>query len=84
MLFKSPVMDHHTYVSDERFAAKGGAFGRRIVAGAMVFSYALGLSAKSRFNSRSNGCDRLRFIAPVIIGDTICRSVETVDRGQGP
>ena len=84
VLFKSLVMDHQTFASDKRFEAKGGAFGRRIVAGATVFSYALGLSAKSRFKSRSNGCDRLRFIAPVIFGDTICRFVETVDRGQGP
>ena len=63
---------------------RGGAFGRRIVVGTMVFSYALGLPAKNCFNSRSNGRDRLRFIAPVIIGDTICRLVETVDIGQGP
>ena len=84
VLFKSLDMDHQTFASDERFAAKGGAFGRRIVVGTMVFSYALGLPAKNCFNSRSNGRDRLRFIAPVIIGDTICRLVETVDIGQGP
>jgi acyl dehydratase len=56
MLFNSLVMDHHPYVSDQPFAEREGAFGRRLVAGAMVFSY---------------GYDRLRFIAPVFIGDTI-------------
>lgn len=71
MLFNSLVMDHHPYVSDERFANEEGLFGRRLVAGAMVFSYGLGLSATNCLNSFSYGYDRLRFIAPVFIGDTI-------------
>ena len=71
MLFNSLVMDHHPYVSDERFAAEQGVFGRRLVAGAMVFSYGLGLAATNCLNSFSYGYDRLRFIAPVFIGDTI-------------
>ncbi len=80
MLFKLLVMDHHTYVSDERYAAEEGAFGRRLVAGAMVFSYGLGLAAKSCLNSWSCGCDRLRFIAPAIIGDTICTIRENLSK----
>jgi len=71
MLFNSLVMDHHPYVSDDRFAAEAGAFGRRLVAGAMVFSYGLGLCATNCLNSFSYGYDRLRFIKPVFIGDTI-------------
>jgi acyl dehydratase len=71
MLFNSLVMDHHPYVSDERFAVEEGVFGKRIVAGAMVFSYGLGLAATNCLNSFSYGYDRLRFIAPVFIGDTI-------------
>lgn len=71
MLFNSLVMDHHPYVSDERFAAAEGVFGKRLVAGAMVFSYGLGLAATNCLNSFSYGYDRLRFIAPVFIGDTI-------------
>lgn len=71
MLFNSLVMDHHPYVSDERFANEEGVFGRRLVAGAMVFSYGLGLAATNCLNSFSYGYDRLRFIAPVFIGDTI-------------
>ena len=71
MLFNSLVMDHHPYVSDERFAAEEGVFGRRLVAGAMVFSYGLGLAATNCLNSFSYGYDRLRFVKPVFIGDTI-------------
>lgn len=71
MLFNSLVMDHHPYVSDEEFAKEEGVFGRRLVAGAMVFSYGLGLAATNCLNSFSYGYDRLRFIKPVFIGDTI-------------
>lgn len=71
MLFNSLVMDHHPYVSDQQFAAEEGVFGKRLVAGAMVFSYGLGLVATNCLNSFSYGYDRLRFIKPVFIGDTI-------------
>lgn len=71
MLFNSLVMDHHPYVSDEEFAREEGVFGRRLVSGAMVFSMGLGLAATNCLNSFSYGYDRLRFIKPVFIGDTI-------------
>lgn len=71
MLFNSLVMDHHPYVSDQEFAEQDGVFGKRLVAGAMVFSYGLGLAATNCLNSFSYGYDRLRFIKPVFIGDTI-------------
>jgi len=71
MLFNSLVMDHHPYVSDDRFATEAGQFGRRLVAGAMVFSYGLGLAATNCLNSFSYGYDKLRFVRPVFIGDTI-------------
>lgn len=71
MAFNSMVMDHHPYVSDERFAVEEGVFGRRLVAGAFVFSLGLGLAATNCLNSFSYGYDRLRFIKPVFIGDTI-------------
>lgn len=70
ILVKSLVMDHHPTVSDERFAAEDGAFGKRLAAGAVVFSYGLGLAATNFLNRISCGYDRLRFIAPVFIGDT--------------
>lgn len=71
MMFNSLVMDHHPYVSDEIFAREEGLFGRRLVAGALVFSLGLGLAATNCLNSFSYGYDRLRFIKPVFIGDTI-------------
>ncbi|MEM7047444.1 MAG: MaoC family dehydratase [Pseudomonadota bacterium] len=71
MLFNALVLDMHPYVADQPFAEKEGVFGKRLVAGAMVFSYGLGLAATNCLNSFSYGYDRLRFIAPVFIGDTI-------------
>ncbi len=71
MLFNSLVMDNHPYVADEIFARDEGMFGRRLVAGAMVFSYGLGLMANNNVNAFSYGYDKLRFIRPVFIGDTI-------------
>ncbi len=71
MQFNALVLDMHPYVADEIFAAEEGVFGRRVVAGAMVFSMGLGLVATNCVNSFSYGYDRLRFIRPVFIGDTI-------------
>ena len=71
MLFNSLVLDCHPYVADEIFAREEGIFGRRLVAGSMVFSYGLGLMAHNNVNTFSYGYDKLRFIKPVFIGDTI-------------
>jgi acyl dehydratase len=71
MLFNALVLDMHPYVSDEIFAREQGIFGRRLVAGSMVFSYGLGLVATNCVHAFSYGYDKLRFIQPVFIGDTI-------------
>ena len=71
MLFNSLVMDMHPYVGDEIFAREEGIFNKRLVAGAMVFSYGLGLMANNNIHTFSYGYDKLRFIKPVFIGDTI-------------
>lgn len=71
MLFNTLVMDLHPYVADEPFATQEGVFGRRLVSGAQVFSYGLGLFAHNNKQTFSYGYDRLRFIKPVFIGDTI-------------
>ena len=71
MLFNALVLDMHPYVADEIFAREQGVFGRRLVAGAMVFSMGLGLVATNCVNAFSYGYDKLRFIKPVFIGDTI-------------
>jgi len=70
-LFNALVLDIHPYVQDQMFAEKEGIFGRRLVAGAFVFSAGLGLVATNCVNAFSYGYDRLRFIKPVFIGDTI-------------
>lgn len=71
MQFNALVLDMHPYVADESFAKTEGVFGKRLVAGAMVFSVGLGLVATNCVNAFSYGYDKLRFIKPVFIGDTI-------------
>lgn len=71
MQFNALVMDLHPYVADEIFAREEGIFGRRLVAGALVFSMGLGLMAHNNIHTFSYGYDKLRFIKPVFIGDTI-------------
>lgn len=71
MQFNNLVLDMHPYVADEIFAKNEGLFGKRLVAGAFVFSAGLGLVATNCVNAFSYGYDKLRFIKPVFIGDTI-------------
>jgi acyl dehydratase len=71
MQFNALVLDMHPYVADEIFAQREGVFGKRLVAGAFVFSAGLGLVATNCVNAFSYGYDKLRFIKPVFIGDTI-------------
>jgi acyl dehydratase len=71
MLFNAIVMDMHPYVADDVFAKEEGIFAKRLVAGAMVFSVGLGLMAHNNIHTFSYGYDKLRFIKPVFVGDTI-------------
>ncbi|TSD63850.1 MaoC family dehydratase [Inquilinus sp. KBS0705] len=71
MQFNTLVLDMHPYVADDVFAKNEGIFGKRLVAGAFVFSAGLGLVATNCINAFSYGYDKLRFIKPVFIGDTI-------------
>ncbi|WP_343702136.1 MaoC family dehydratase [Chitinophaga sp.] len=71
MQFNALVLDMHPYVADEIFARESGIFGKRLVAGAFVFSAGLGLVATNCVNAFSYGYDKLRFIKPVFINDTI-------------
>lgn len=71
MLFNSLLLDMHPYVADDIWAREHGTFGKRIVPGALVFSYGMGLMAHNNVNTFSYGYDRLRFIKPVFVGDTI-------------
>ncbi|MDI6025319.1 MaoC family dehydratase [Corticibacterium sp. UT-5YL-CI-8] len=70
-IFNTLVTDIHPYVQDAMFADREGIFGKRLIAGAFVFSAGLGLVATNCVNAFSYGYDRLRFIKPVFIGDTI-------------
>jgi acyl dehydratase len=81
MQFNAMVLDMHPYVADEPFARDEGVFGRRLVAGAMVFSVGLGLVATNCRNAFSYGYDRLRFVGPVFIGDTIYTIKTDMDKG---
>ena len=71
MTFNTLMVDIHPYVNDKVFAEKEGLFGQRLVAGAFVFSAGIGLVATNWLQAFSYGYDRLRFIKPVFIGDTI-------------
>jgi len=71
MLFNAMVLDMHPYVADDVFAKEEGIFGKRLVAGSMVFSLGLGLMAHNNIHTFSYGYDKLRFIKPVFVGDTI-------------
>ena len=59
-------------------------FKQRIAHGTMVFSIGIGLTA-SEINpeAMSRGYDRLRFIKPVFIGDTIHAEVTISHKGEG-
>jgi acyl dehydratase len=81
MQFNALVLDMHPYVADDLFATREGVFGRRLVAGAMVFSVGLGLVATNCVNAFSYGYDRLRFVAPVFIGDTLYTIKTDLDKG---
>ena len=71
MTFNTLMVDIHPYVNDKVFATEEGLFGRRLIAGAFVFSAGIGLVATNWLQAFSYGYDKLRFIKPVFIGDTI-------------
>ena len=60
-------------------------FGQRIAHGTLIFSVAIGMTA-STINPRamSYGYDRLRFIAPVFIGDTITVAATISEKRDHP
>jgi acyl dehydratase len=62
---------------------KTQSFGQRIAHGTMVFSIGIGLTA-SEINPEafSKGYDRLRFIKPVFIGDTLHSEVTISEKGE--
>ena len=81
--------DWHAIHTDAEYAAADPRFGQRIAHGALVFSVALGLvefwpPAMKAFY----GVDRMRFVAPTFIGDTVHVDTEVLavdprDDGDG-
>ena len=58
MAFNTLVVDIHPYVADEIFAREEGLFGKRLVAGAFVFSAGIGLVATNWLQAFSYGYDK--------------------------
>lgn len=60
-------------------------FGRRIAHGTLIFSVGVGMSAgEMNPEAMSYGYDRLRFIKPVFIGDTIRVTVTVKEKNGHP
>jgi 3-hydroxybutyryl-CoA dehydratase len=63
--------------------AKRGPFGRRIAHGALIFSISTGMMVQMTTHQEAivafYGVDKLRFVAPVFIGDTIHVSRKVVE-----
>ena len=60
-------------------------FGQRIAHGTLIFSMAIGMTAGAiNVRAMSYGYDRLRFIRPVFIGDTIRVSATIADKRDHP
>ncbi len=76
--------DFYPHHMDAEFA-KTTAFGRRIAHGTLIFSIAVGLTANEVNPAAfSYGYDRLRFVKPVFIGDTIRTRVTISDKSDDP
>jgi 3-hydroxybutyryl-CoA dehydratase len=64
--------------------AKRGPFGRRIAHGALIFSISTGLMVQMTRDPEAivafYGVDKLRFVAPVFIGDTIHVSQRVLEK----
>ncbi len=66
--------------------AKRGPFGLRIAHGALIFSISTGMMVQMTPNQEAivafYGVEKLRFVAPVFIGDTIHVSRKVVEKQQ--
>lgn len=73
---------NHLHTDAERMARS--SFGERIAHGALVFSIATGLIWQARERPSHvvafYGIDRLRFVAPVFVGETIGVETEVVEK----
>jgi len=76
--------DFYPHHMDEEWC-RTQPFGHRIAHGTLIFSVAVGMTAQL-MNPRamSYGYDRLRFIKPVYIGDTLHVEVEIAGKREDP
>lgn len=77
--------DWHPIHTDKEYASADPRFGQRIAHGALVISFGLGLvefwpPAMKAFY----GLDKLRFVAPTVIGDTVRVETEVLDVAERP
>ena len=64
---------------------KTQAIGQRIAHGTLIFSVAIGMTAGAiNLRAMSYGYDRLRFIRPVLIGDTIQVAASIAEKRDHP
>jgi 3-hydroxybutyryl-CoA dehydratase len=74
--------DWHSIHTDREYAA-GTAFGQRIAHGFLILSVATGMVPARRETVLAlYGVDRIRFIAPVFIGDTVHLEMEAVEKKE--
>ncbi len=76
--------DFYPHHMDEEWC-RTQPFGKRIAHGTLIFSVAVGMTAGAiNLRAMSYGYDRLRFIRPVFIGDTIHVSVAVREKRDDP
>jgi acyl dehydratase len=88
MAFAGLTGDFVELHTNEEFA-KQTPFGRRIAHGALLFSISIGLATRTNVLDDTllafAGVDKLRFVAPVFIGDTIHATKRMAERKElGP
>jgi 3-hydroxybutyryl-CoA dehydratase len=85
MTFAGLTGDFIELHTNEEFA-KTTKFGRRIAHGALVFGVSVGLSTRMNLLDDTilafAGVDKLRFVAPVFLGDTIHVEKKVVERQE--
>lgn len=88
VMFAGLTGDYIELHTNEEFARQT-MFGRRVAHGALVFSISIGLGTRMNLLDDTvvafAGIDRLRFVAPVFIGDTIKVTKKVAERQEvGP
>jgi len=73
--------DWHALHSDRHYAARS-QFGQRIAPGLLVYAVGAGLGVPADAHPiiANYGTDRLRFLAPTLIGDTVHLEAEVTDK----